>query len=172
MKRTLRGLLCVLLCLGLFGCRQEEDAPIQVPAEFFYPRSTFSYTADETVIGSEHREAAGHEDDIAYLIDLYLRGPQSETLTQPFPIGCRVVSCTLKSDTTLTLVVNDNFAALTGMELSVACVCLAKTLSGLTGADTVIIQTQTQLLDGKKSITIRDGAPVLLDEYIAPSQPE
>lgn len=171
MKRRICVLLCLLLSFSLFGCQKEEKVPIAVPVEFFYLQSTFSYKDSDTVIGSELWESAGHEEDIVYLLNLYFSGPQSNTLTRPFPNGCSVVSCTPKNDA-VSLVVSDKFATLTGMELTASCVCLAKTLSGLTGFDTVIIQARTQLLDGKKSITIRNGSPVLLDDYIAPTQSE
>lgn len=171
MKRLICGFLCLLLCFSLFGCQQEEELPILKPVEFFYLRTTFSYTDTDTILGSEFRESAGHETDLVYLIDLYFGGPESDTLSLPFPRGCTVVSITPKGSA-ISIIVSDQFAKLSGMNLTVACVCLAKTLTALSGYSTVIIQTRTQLLDGKKSITIQDGDPVLLDDYITPTTSE
>ena len=168
MRRLFCVFLSLLLCFGLFGCKKEE-APLLAPVEFFYLHSTFSYTNTDTVMGSELRESAGHEEDLIYLLNLYLQGPQSEALAQIFPKGCSTVSCAQKNSA-VTIVLSDAFATLSGMELTTACVCLAKTLTGLTGVETVVIQAETQLLDGKKNITIQDGAPILLDDYIAPTQ--
>ena len=171
MKRLFSVLLCLVLCFSFTGCQKEETVQILKPVEFYYLQNTFSFTNSDTILGSELWESAGHEDDLVYLIDLYFSGPQSDALSLPFPKGCTVVSITTKNDA-ITITVSDHFAKLTGMDLSVACTCLAKTLAGLSGADTVIIQTRTQLLDGKKSITIRDGVPILSDDYIAPIQSE
>ena len=171
MKRLFCILLCICLCCSLWGCRKNENPPVQVPVEFFYLRSTFTYNSTDTVLGSELRESAGHEEDIVYLLNLYFSGPKNESLAQPFPKGCSVISCTQEKETA-SLVISDRFAELTGMELTAACVCLAKTLSGLTGCGTVVLRAQTELLDGKKTITIQDGTTVLLDDYISPSQPE
>lgn len=169
MRRFLCFFLCCLLCISLLGCQKEAAPPIVKPVEFFYLQNTFSYTDTDTIFGSEQRESAGHEDDLVYLLNLYLRGPKSDTLLQPFPEDCTAVSYTKKNNA-ITLTVSDALSDLTGMELTVACVCLAKTVTGITGFDTVIIQSQSQLLDGKKSITIQNGKPIILDNYIAPIQ--
>ena len=167
MRRLLCCFLCFLLCFTLFGCQKKEEVPILEPVEFFYLRSNFSYTDTDTIIGSELREASGHKEDLAYLIDLYLRGPQSEALAQTFPTGCAMVSFSTKGSI-LTLRITDQLSTLTGIDLVTACVCLAKTATELTGFKTVIIRAQSQLLDGKRSITIREGESALLDDYIAP----
>ncbi|MBO5892356.1 MAG: hypothetical protein J6Q30_06550 [Oscillospiraceae bacterium] len=172
MKRFLCSLLCLLLCFSLFGCQKKETMPILEPVEFFYLQNTFSYTDAETIIGSEPREAAGHREDLPYLLELYFRGPQNDALAQPFPDGCNLVSSSTRNSKTITVVITDSFSTLTGMDLSIACVCLAKTVSGITGYPTVIIRTETKLLDGKRSITVRDGKPVLFDDYIAPTTTE
>ncbi len=169
MKGFLCGLLSLLLCFSLLGCQKEEPVPILDPVDYFYPRSSFSYADSEIVIGSEPREASGHKEDLAYLLDQYFLGPQSQDLTQPFPDGCKLVSFSVRTDNTITLVLTDEFAGLSGMELSIACVCLAKTVTNITGYPKVIIRTQSQLMDGKKSITIRDGEFALYDDYIAPT---
>lgn len=171
MKRILCLMLCLLLCSGLLGCNTKTEPTIQVPAEFFYLRADFSYKDTETIIASELRESAGHEEDLVYLMNLYLAGPESSALSQPFPQGCSILSYALKNNG-ISLVISDEFAYLNGMDLTTACVCLAKTLTGLTAIDTVILQTQTQLLDGQKTITIQDGVPVLTDDYISPIQYE
>ena len=167
MRRFVYFLLCFLLGLSLMGCQKEEAPPILKPVEFFYLQNTFSYTNTDTIFGSERRESAGHEEDLVYLMDLYFSGPQSDTLLQPFPKDCTAVSVIKKNDA-VSVTVSNHFSGLTGMELTLACVCLAKTVTGITGFDTVIIQTQSQLLDGKKSITIQNGKPIVLDNYIAP----
>ena len=169
MKGFLCGFLSLLLCFSLLGCQKEESAPILEPVEFFYTQSTYAYTDAETIFGSEPREALGHKEDLTYLLEQYFQGPQSEGLSQPFPEGCHLISFSVGSNNTITLVLADSFAGLSGIELSIACVCLAKTVTGITGYPKVIIRTQSQLMDGKKSITIRDGEFALYDDYIAPT---
>lgn len=172
MRRFFCGFLCFLLCFSLLGCQPKEEIPILEPVEFFYPKKDFSYAETDTIIDSELREASGHKEDLSYLMELYFRGPQSESLSHPFPVGCGLLSSTVRSNNTITLVVTDTFASLSGLELAIACVCLAKTAIGITGYPKVIIRAKTQLLDGKRSIIIRDGEFALLDDYIAPTQTE
>ena len=169
MKGFFCGLLSLLLCFSLLGCQKEEPAPILEPVTFFYTQSTYTYTDAESILGSEIREASGHKEDLTYLLKQYFQGPHSENLSQPFPSGCYLVSSSVRNNNTITLVLSDDFAELTGMELTIACVCLAKTTIGITGYPSVDIRTQSQLLDGKKSINIRNDELVLYDNYIAPT---
>jgi hypothetical protein len=169
MKGFLCGLLSLLLCFSLLGCQNKEPAPILEPVTFFYPQNTYTYTNSESILGSETREAADHKEDLAYLLEQYFQGPQSQNLSQPFPSGCHLISSSVRNNNTITLVLSDAFATLTGMELTIACVCLAKTVTGVTGYPSVVIRAETQLLDGKRSLTIRDGNPALFDDYIAPT---
>ena len=172
MKRIFCGLLCLILCFSLFGCEKaEEPIPMKEPVTFFYLRNDFDYTNTDSVIGSEPREAAGHKDDLAYLMEQYFKGPLSENLANTFPANCGLVSFSTRSST-ITVVITDSLATLSGTDLTIACVCLAKTITGITGYPKVVIRTQTQLLNGKGSITIRDGEPALFDDYIAPTTTE
>ena len=169
MKGFFCGLLSLLLCFSLLGCQKEEPVPILEPVNYFYIRSSYEYTNSETFFGSEAREASGHKEDLTYLLEQYFLGPQSEGLSQPFPEGCSLISFSVRTNNTITLVLTDAFAELSGIDLSIACICLAKTVTGITGYPKVIIRTQSQLLDGKKSITIRDDELAFYDDYIAPT---
>ena len=162
MKRTL--CILILLCLILCGCNQG----IETSVSFYYLRSDFSYDSEGSVIGMERRESFGHEKDYAYLLNLYLLGPTGGDLAQVFPEDCTVIDFHQEEDT-VTVTLSDNFAKLSGINLSTACVCLTKTVCAMTGCTTVTIQAQTQLLDSSKSITMTNSSGLLQDNYTAPA---
>lgn len=166
----MKRILCILICLCcvLCGCSQGIEKP-KTPVSFYYLRNDFSYGSDNCVIGTELRESFGHEKDYAYLLNLYLLGPTSDILAPMFPEGSSVVDFHQEEDTVI-VTLSDNFAQLSGINLSTACVCLTKTVCAMTGCTQVTIQAQTQLLDSSKSITMTANDGLLQDHYTSPAE--
>ena len=159
----MKKLLCILLVLcmlPLFGCAQPED-PIENPVFFYYRQKNLTYDNETSVIAKELRDAGTRLDDISYLLEQYLQGPESETLLATFPRGSQISFQVLEN--TAVIVVNDKFAALTGIDLSLACACLTLTVCELTGTDHALIQGQDALLDGNQSIYMSKNSILLLD---------
>ena len=158
MKRTICLLLFLSLLLCLPACAHHVDAPKE-PVQFYYPRYTdqFQYSAPDGVITHELREAAGYSDRYSYLLNLYLRGPVSQGLRDPYPVGTSVISLETVADSA-ELILTDSFAQLSGMELTVACACLTLTVHSLTGTETLTITTQNKKLepDGKIVMKLSD----------------
>lgn len=159
----MKKMLCILLALcllPLFGCAQPED-PIENPVFFYYRQKTLTYDNENSVITKELRDAGRRADDTSYLLEQYLRGPQSETLLRTFPRGSRI-TLQVQEDTAV-IVVNSNFATLTGIDLTLACACLTLTVCELTGTEHALIQGQDVLLDGNQSIAMSRSSILLLD---------
>lgn len=161
-------LLCLCLLLGLLGCAAKQDQP-EVPVQFFYPRHTsdIAYEGDDGVIAYELRESAGNEENYSYLLNLYFRGPTVEPLRNPFPNATSLVSFDLTL-TRATVVLSDSFAQLSGMELTLAGACLMKTINAMTGAQSLLIRTQTQPLDNSDSLLIQMEDLLLTDDTTTP----
>lgn len=159
----MKKLLCILLALcllPLLGCAQPED-PIENPVFFYYRQKALSYDDENSVITKELRDAGARQDDISYLLEQYLQGPESETLLATFPRGSQISFQVLEN--TAVIVVNDKFATLTGIDLSLACACLTLTVCELTDTEYALIQGQDVLLDGNHSIYMSRNSILLLD---------
>ena len=159
----MKKLLCILLALcmlPLFGCAQPED-PIENPVFFYYRQKTLTYDNEDSVITKELRDAGDRKDDISYLLGQYLQGPESQTLMQTFPQGSRVSFQV--QENTVVIFVNHKFAALTGIDLTLACACLTLTLCELTGTEHALFQAQDILLDGNQNIYMSRSNILLLD---------
>lgn len=171
MRRFLSLILVLALCLS--GCGFRGDSQKE-PVMFYYLRTysgsdTYDNFFTEGIIGSESREASGHQQDLSYLLAMYLQGPLDPELTSPFPVGCQVTEI-LQEEGQLTLRLSRMITAKTDMELTIACACLAKTCLDLTDADTVHIESRD--LDGKVLFTrsfTRDNL-VLKDSYTYPAE--
>ena len=158
MKKILSILTLLLLLTGCSGNDQD--------IRFAYRQTDLSYGSLDAVIGWETREAPGKEDDMQYLLTLYLEGPLDDTLTSPFPKGTALESVTFSSDT-MYVTLSEVYAGLDGMEHTVASACIAQTCFHLTKVQTVVIKCNSQEF-GNKSITLTRDSLVLTDDATAP----
>ncbi len=150
-KRLLSMILSLICLLPLMACSGQDN--VKTPVKYYYLRNELQFDTPDGVISPEVREAQGNENNHAQLLRIYLAGPHSNLHHSPFPRNIELVSL-LPNDSALTVTLSDNFADLSGRDLTLACVCLGMTAMELTGAQTVNIQTESMPLDGKTSVTI------------------
>ena len=163
MKRVIRFLLCLMLMIPLCGCGNQEDA-----IEFYYIRADILNGVPDGVIACETREAPGHEDDLDYLLNLYLEGPLTQSLVSPYPKGTVLQSFSY-SDATLYVTLSEEFAKLEGMDHTIAAACMAYTGFQLTSAEKVVIKCSSPEY-GNRSITLSREDLVLFDDTADPTQ--
>ncbi len=166
MKRWL-WILPVICCL--LSCCARQDREITDPVTFYYPRVEPIYGQSDGLIAAQTRSADGDPLDYVYLLSKYLRGPQDDTLTSPFPKGIKLISLRVDGSTVY-VTLNDVIASLSGMDLTLACSCLTLTVGGLTQCDTVVIQGENSLLDGSRAIVMRPDSLLLYDSSTQPAE--
>lgn len=158
----MKKILSILILLLLFtGCSGKDTG-----LRFSYRQRELAYGSAQGVIGWETREAPGKEEDIQYLLTLYLEGPLDDSLVSPFPKGTALESVTF-SDQTIYVTLSEVYAGLDGMEHTVASACLARTCFDLTNVQTVVIKCNSREF-GNKSITLTRDSLVLTDDATAP----
>ena len=168
MKRLLILLICAvaLLC----GCDNSQPK-IEDPVTFYYPRAEYVFGQSDSVIASETREAAGKRSDLHALLNEYLQSPVSAELRSPFPDRTRLKE--IRQDgAILQLVMNDGFAQLSEMELTITCACLAKTSLTLTDCTTVQIIMEGSANDTNRVITMDTQSLLLMDDIITTTPTE
>ena len=140
MKKIICFLLALLFCFSGCAFGREDSQSVR----FYYLRDpdNFIYGSADGVVTWEDRDASGHGYDIRYLLTLYLQGPVEENLESPFPAGCRLQELSRNGEE-LTLLLNANLSTLKDMDLTLACVCLAKTCFSLTDAQRVRIMAES-----------------------------
>lgn len=154
--------LFLILCLLLTGCAEAEP---RQPGTFYYRRTDTAYGTVDGIIAGEQRELALTHDDLGAILALYFRGPESPELESPFPRDTAVTDWSVEGDV-LTLTMADSFAAINGVELSVACTCITKTLVGLTDVRQVRFQVENGLLGGEKILTMSEELISLSDDSL------
>ncbi len=158
MRRAAALILCAVFLLSAGGCKQEK---MVAPVRFYYPKQTLTYGLEQDFMLCEVRESNGHQEDLAYLLGAYLAGPATPECRSPFPLQTKLLSVS-QNDGMVILILNEPFAALTGMEWNLACVCLSITCMELTGAEAIQIRAQTA--SEKKSVTITREQLLLIDD--------
>ena len=169
MKRWTSLLLIFAFLLATSGCTRTA-APPKIPVTFYYPAAETIYDGETVVIHSEIRDGAGYESDIEGLLTLYLQGPASEALRSPFPSQIAVIRYSTTANTA-NLVLNSEFAQLSGIDLTLACACIANTLFDMTQLERIQIFATNSQLDGQSSIILDRDDIYYLDTVTPTEEP-
>ncbi len=161
MKRYFSILVLICLLFSLAACRQERE-PILEPVNFYYRNAEIAFGQDDGLISIYVAEAKDFDGRIMDILNYYIKGPYERVHKFTFPSGTTVLRCNVSGDTTFVEVSNE-FARLTGIDLTIACTCLTKTVLELTGTDKVTITASDVTLDGNTSITITRDNVLLKD---------
>ena len=164
MKKIISVFLCILALFCMTGCKKTESY-VQ-PVTFYYFHNDFSYDAHASAIQGEIREGA-EMDSLEQTLTLYLQGPESEALSSPFPTGMVLISAVQEADTLL-LTFTRQLGNLSGLDLTIACCCIARTCLELTDAVNITIQAQDALIGGERSLTFHADNILLLDQVQEP----
>ena len=149
-----------IICLTLFAAGCKNGSVINLPIKFYYPNATLSYGTQEGLFSNELRE--GSNKTAQESISEYLKGPSDHAFSNPFPTNTILLEYELKDDTAY-LILSDNYAQLTGLDLSIANTCLSMTVLELTGALSVSISCESARLDGQTSVIMNQYSALLYD---------
>lgn len=162
MKRILFVFLMMAALLVCTGCQVSPNAP-QNSVTVYYKAASISYGSQDGVIAPYHLDATDHENDHSYLLNAYLSQQVHGSFASTFPAGTCLVSLDLNG-LTAKVVLSDQFAGLKGLDLTIACICLTRTIITLTDCHEVIISAETAQLDGHNFITLNRDSYLLIDE--------
>ena len=115
MKRFWTLLLILSLCLSLTACAGRDA----VTYYYVRPKLEYQYGVADGVMVGESREAAGHVDDLRYLLILYFHGPVSDNLRSPFPSGTSLEELVQEEDS-LTIRLSGIVSMMEGTDLTLA----------------------------------------------------
>lgn len=157
MKRFCAIVALSALVLSLAACGRADDQ-----VTFYYARrdDQFRYGQADGVIAGENREISGHADDLRYLLILYFHGPTSEALRSPFPSGTSLKAVARQGDT-IYIELSSIVSIQQGIDLTLACACLAQTCFSITDARNVSISSEGL---GLVSMTLSRDSLMLVDD--------
>lgn len=166
MKRLFLITIALVIVISLCGCNKKAE-DFTEPVSFYYCNDISSKEDFEHVFVSETREGAGYTDNKPALLSLYLNGPEQENLVSPFPAELTLISVQ-HSNNRVSVILSDQLADISGLDLSIACTCLSMTVLELYGCEAVEISAEHKLLDEQRSIVFTADKLVLSDDaYIA-----
>ena len=165
MRKVLCFILAAALAATIAGCVR-EDASQEDSIRFYYLQQALDYGSAESVIAAQETAAPTTESALLPLLEMYLKGPEEETLASPFPAGTRVLEIRQENDELFVLLSRD-LAQLTGLALTKACACLALTCFELTDARSITVQAAGAMLDNAHTICLTRDSLVLQDTAAA-----
>ncbi len=161
MKRFLMVILALSVIFSFSGCLQPSK-PSEDPVSFFYCTREITFHQPDGVIRSEQRDSSCYDGSIGGMLNIYLQGPESEDLYAPFPPGLRLQSLSRKGSR-IVLDLGPALTKLSGVELSLACSCIAMTVMQLREIESVQFISQGETFSGKFSIIIERNNLILTD---------
>ena len=167
MKHYLSLLLAFVLLLCLCGCGESTKGQ----ATFYYQRIEFDFGSDDGVFVPELHDVSGHENDLRYLLSLYLRGPSDQELKLPFPGGTILVELE-ETETELTVTLSSSAVMLDPVDLLTACGCLAKTCFAISDAAVVHIDSLPSVSGQHVDMTFSRDSILLTGNEILPDVTE
>lgn len=168
MKRMLSLIIGVAILACIFGCTTQKQEFID-PVEFYYlliqPENHIYHGSSDSIIAPEQREGYQIRNRMNTLIEVYLNGPATESFQSPFPANTRLITLDT-NDKILTVILSDEIAELSGVDLVLACACLSRTFMELWDFETINIQAENEMLDGKPVITFDKSNFFLTDDTV------
>lgn len=164
MKRLLCLLLAAALLLSATACRTERENSLDAVG-FYYRATKVDYTIDNSPIAMELREIADSDQALDVMLQLYFNGPLDNAFHSPFPKNLTLNRYWWEGNT-LVLELSDVFAALSGVDLTMACACITLTCLELTNADKVRFCVADQLLNGQAALEFGQEDLLLYDNSL------
>ena len=148
MKRYIAFLLLSIAVFQLFGCANSTNT---TSVNFYYCTANPQYHSQASVIQAEQRKVGTTLSDLEGILHMYFEGPTSTKLISPFPAGTKLKTVHHGKEVT-EIVLSNEIATLTGVELMLACASLASTVMEISQAEAVQIRAETQLLNNQEFI--------------------
>ena len=161
MKRILPFVFALLFALCCVGC-ESGDLEYNTPATFYYCTGERNYASNSSVIDSEERTINCAPNDYKAIMRCYLEGPDHRDMYSPFPKDISVTELIVEEETTY-ITFSTNLSYLTGVDLTLACICIANTCFDLTHTQNVDISAEQALLDNAPSVFISYGSTLTSD---------
>ena len=139
--------LFIAVILLICGCSTSPN--YRTPVRFYYPNIQPVYNDPDGLISYQFSEGDSLTNE--QILTNYLQGPEDLNFYNPFPQDVRLVSLKEK-DLMVTVMLSNAFAELSGIDATLAAVCLAKTSMELMDADTVAITCESALIDGEQTL--------------------
>lgn len=162
----MKKIMCILLfsvVILLAGCSNAANTHSDKVYNFYYCASPLSFGREESVVVAEKRTLEGQIISPEYIINDYLKGPVSIDLASPFPEGLYAESVSL-ADNRIQISMSNIYSELNGMDLTLANICLSKTMQELANVDYVYISYLNNATGKRSTITIGPDSYLLFDE--------
>ena len=156
-------LILVLVLVFFSGCALLQGNKSELTMELYYQTSEAEFGSETGALGYETRALPWTQwPTFDELLNLYFEGPQDEQLISPFPDGLTCLSSSL-DDGVLTVILSDEFDALTGIHKSVACACITSTLMQFSNVTGVCVETEKSADSNVETAVLTESDFVLRD---------
>ena len=163
------AIILLVLITGLFSasCSSNVSQGDENSVQFYYRRDPIDFNSETGVIAPEYRILENKNDTLESLLNIYFCGPVERGFESPFPEGLYAESVILNGNR-LHLTLSGVLSDLNGLDLTIACVCIEKTIKQYVDVEYVHIVFENGTSGKRNSITIGPNSYLLIDDsYIS-----
>ena len=156
-------LLAVLILLA--GCSGHHEVNLPKAVKFYYCNTDISYNESDGLISAESRDYIGNTNNIEEILNEYLKGPSNDKFYSPFPNGTALIEAEMGDDI-LYITLNKAFSELSGIDRTLACACITRTLQEITNVDSVVIDVYGGIYGNNTSVTLDKSSFITVDSSL------
>lgn len=164
MKKYIALFISLLFIFALISCDGNSEPELIRPVAFYYRIPATNEQSFKSSISYENRERKDYywEKDI---LNLYLAGPTHKSLVSPFPEGTEVLYYAVEGSRVY-IRISKHMNALTNLDYSIACACLALTALELSHAKLVELNIEGDDHTIVNTVVLPRISIMLEDDYI------
>ena len=168
MRRMILITLTLTILFAFVACAKEEET-IQKPVNMYFLNKDVDYGVEDGLVRAEIQEGVHLNGDIQSLLVQYLKGPVGTQLVRAVPAGIAVDDVSVNGKT-VTVTMSHDFSRINGVDLSIACVCLAMTILDFTDAEQVQLRASNASFVDSEAIIVNKNDVLFSDALISDSE--
>lgn len=163
MKRIILLTLLTAILISLFACTTNTMHKGSVV--FYYIKNEKDFDGKTPIMTPYYPQIDHNTNGYAEILNVYFNGPTNYNCQSPFPAGTTIEDINI-TRSKAHLMLSPQFATISGIDSTVACACLTKTVIELTGVNTVQIRVKGAQLEGKDYLTFNQSSFTYQDDLI------
>lgn len=149
----MKRLFCLMIAVILFllpACTETVGEAENIT--FYYIHNDIEFGSESGVITPTVVQIKNKTKDYRQLLDRYFNGPTNYDCVSPFPAGITLEDLQIDNNK-VQLLLSPHMSVLSGVDFTIACACLTRTVIEMTGVQYVQIQIENNLIYGQDSVT-------------------
>ena len=167
----MKKVLCLLLALPFFICLSGCEETADVSVSYYYVHKDVDYGSQMPLLVEVKHQTSSNPQNYQSIINDYFAEPSSNDLASPFPQETQLKSFEISNEH-LSVTLSHHIKELSHSRQTIAFACLTKTLTSLTGINSIEIIIDDQNFEDQQIFTFSNDSFLYADSVTYNSNEE